>query len=677
MYMPEKIFPLVIKSNFSQPYFQKGHQHFLVYKLDGSIDGDHSGLYIPPIIYFEKLEFFIQGKTQRYRLHDFPVKVKIFSYKTEHFFYIKPLRLKIKLIYIVPEEFTGLYIDLRSNKLGYKLIIKPRFTFNYVWHENPTKTFEIWERQGNIKVKSLFDKNLRCIFSATQPLHLVDHEISTTLRNLKLFIADSYGPKKALHIQLENIRNYGKTGIRRKERLYRKYLFHKVQFNCPDKELNKTFILAMYNIRLLRHHQPSLGEGYFAGIPYYPEFFSRDTFLSIPGIVMTSDFENAKYAINVFARYQSLFETETQSKGKIPHEIWLNGEADYYSADSTLLFIYASYYYYKWSNDTDYIRSIFPSLKLAFEYIKKNTRYGTIINYPLGFLKGSTWMDSYNRSESAIEMQALLVKVCRFLAILSTIMKEKELRKECRDLAKTAKNQLTKFWYKGYYADRIKKTKNVDYTITANPLFVLMLLLSNKYSAHKCFQAIEEKELISKMGIRARAKKTRGYSPGHYHKGKIWPVLTGVATLAAFKYKNYLLAMKLLKIFPEYYTRFIPYFSPECIHGNSYTLKLTGTKFVKEKEHFSSFLQLWSSSIFIQAIIEGLFGIDPIPRKNKFDVKPYLPEDWDFMELKNLRIFDKFYDILIKRVEGEIKKEIKDVTERNIKLEYSSSVLHE
>jgi len=256
-------------------------------------------------------------------------------------------------------------------------------------------------------------------------------------------------------------------------------------------------------------------------------------------------------------------------------------------------------------------------------------------------------------------------------------MKEKELRKECKDLAKTAKNQLDKFWYKDYYADRIKKTKALDYTITANPLFVLMAQLTNRKKAAKCFRIIEEKELISKMGIRARAKKTRGYNPGHYHKGKIWPMLTGVGCLAAFKYKNYPLAMKLLEIFPEYYTRFVPYFSPECIHGNRYTLKLTGTKFVKEKEHFSSFLQLWSSSIFVQAIVEGLFGINPNIRTKKFHVDSYLPDDWDFMELRNLRIFNKYYDIIIKREEGKIIKEINDVTEKNVKIRYPSLVLYE
>jgi cellobiose phosphorylase len=114
-----------------------------------------------------------------------------------------------------------------------------------------------------------------------------------------------------------------------------------------------------------------------------------------------------------------------------------------------------------------------------------------------------------------------------------------------------------------------------------------------------------------------------------------------------------------------------------CIHGNTYTLKLTGTKFVKEKEHFSSFLQLWSSSVFIQSVVQGLFGVDPKPRNNRFTINPHMPDDWEFAELKNLRIFDKFYDISMKRKDGETTTDIKDCTERNVKQQYSSFVQHE
>lgn len=54
------------------------------------------------------------------------------------------------------------------------------------------------------------------------------------------------------------------------------------------------------------------------------------------------------------------------------------------------------------------------------------------------------------------------------------------------------------------------------------------------------------------------------------------------------------------------------------------------------------------SGLYCRVITEGMFGITPIGL-NKFELLPRLPEHWDFMTLKNVKAFNKQFDIEVTR----------------------------
>ena len=58
------------------------------------------------------------------------------------------------------------------------------------------------------------------------------------------------------------------------------------------------------------------------------------------------------------------------------------------------------------------------------------------------------------------------------------------------------------------------------------------------------------------------------------------------------------------------------------------------------------------SGLYCRVITEGLFGINPVGL-NKFEILPRLPENWNFMKLKNIKAFGKTFDIEVTRVSGE------------------------
>lgn len=58
------------------------------------------------------------------------------------------------------------------------------------------------------------------------------------------------------------------------------------------------------------------------------------------------------------------------------------------------------------------------------------------------------------------------------------------------------------------------------------------------------------------------------------------------------------------------------------------------------------------SGLYCRVITEGLFGIRPTGM-HSFTLKPELPSNWDFAELRHIRAFGSDFDILVKRLSAE------------------------
>jgi hypothetical protein len=54
------------------------------------------------------------------------------------------------------------------------------------------------------------------------------------------------------------------------------------------------------------------------------------------------------------------------------------------------------------------------------------------------------------------------------------------------------------------------------------------------------------------------------------------------------------------------------------------------------------------SALYCRAVTEGLFGINPTGL-NKFTMCPWLPKGWNAMKLKNVKAFDRAFDIEVSR----------------------------
>jgi len=70
------------------------------------------------------------------------------------------------------------------------------------------------------------------------------------------------------------------------------------------------------------------------------------------------------------------------------------------------------------------------------------------------------------------------------------------------------------------------------------------------------------------------------------------------------------------------------------------------------------FIQAWSSSMLLYLTIRHLFGIDPAAHRNQVTIDPFLPEDWNQMEIKNLQIGESSLHISCNRAKEGVRTEI-------------------
>jgi hypothetical protein len=65
------------------------------------------------------------------------------------------------------------------------------------------------------------------------------------------------------------------------------------------------------------------------------------------------------------------------------------------------------------------------------------------------------------------------------------------------------------------------------------------------------------------------------------------------------------------------------------------------------------FMQLWSPAIFLQGVIEGLFGVAPRADLDRVEVFPKLPAGWEYARLEGLRVGEHELDLHHDRRDGQ------------------------
>ncbi len=342
-----------------------------------------------------------------------------------------------------------------------------------------------------------------------------------------------------------------------------------------DDDINKAFRWARVSMDNLIMNQR--GRGIYAGFHWFPNYWGRDSFISLPGACLaTGRYDTAREILVSFIGYQDTAAASPRL-GRVPN-IVNPDNLQYAGVDGTWWLVRAAWKYYLATGDEQFLVKGFPAIRLAIE--------GALAKAvdAQGFLThgdGETWMDAggeshpYSpRGDRAVEVEALFhhgllvgAAWARTLAAPPGTSFDKKSLETLADEWEKAASRLGKnfgelFWNDkaGYLYDHLNRDGSPDLQIRPNAILALWVSLDrrdfdplvaanpnlrNVYSEplvdrerEKAIMRTASETVILPHGVTSLSPKDPQFHARHlafdkyffdeaYHNGDVWEWLTG------------------------------------------------------------------------------------------------------------------------------------------------------
>jgi hypothetical protein len=299
--------------------------------------------------------------------------------------------------------------------------------------------------------------------------------------------------------------------------------------------------LAITTDQLVAQQQ---GDGIYAGLPWFNEYWGRDEFISLPGAVLvTGQFATARRILESFAKFQ---QTDPASKyyGRVPN-IVNPSNIDYHTTDGTPRFVIALRDYVQYSGDLDLGRRLYPAVQASIEGALKNwvDAKGYLLHDD-----NETWMDARDanhvaytpRGTRANDIQALWYQQLQAGTYFAACVHDAASQAKWAQLAEQVKEHFEQDYRQpihDYLADRLDQQGKPDFTLRPNQLFALDLVAEAAFARRVLRRTWQE--LVYPWGVATLAQHDPQFHPYHlapeyhkdaaYHRGTVWPWLNGIA----------------------------------------------------------------------------------------------------------------------------------------------------
>jgi glycogen debranching enzyme len=334
--------------------------------------------------------------------------------------------------------------------------------------------------------------------------------------------------------------NYPSLIAKRKMRM--EALLNRSYVRTDNRRFDKALYWAKISVDALIMNQR--GKGIFAGLPWFDNYWGRDSFISLPGAALvTGNFEDAKDILKSFAAWQDT-NPQSMNYGRIPNLV-TTSSISYNNADGTPRFIMALEQYLQYSGDTAYVREIYPVVKRS---IDGTIRYHTD---SLGFLThgdAETWMDAVGpegpwspRGNRANDIQMLWYRQLRSGSLIARYLLGNDNidSKRWESLARRLKQNFSQYFvdttqYRIY--DHLRPDGTPDLQVRPNQLFALDLV--DDPEIKRSIVRNVTQSLVYPYGVASLSQDDEDFHPYHhyapyyvqdaaYHNGIVWTWLAG------------------------------------------------------------------------------------------------------------------------------------------------------
>ena len=479
--------------------------------------------------------------------------------------------------------------------------------------------------------------------------------------------ADAQSSYQRISASYENL-------LRDSAQYYRDYLARTVTLSLPDPQLQQAYDWARVSTIQGLVDNPFFGTGLIAGYrtsglsqrPGFAWFFGRDSLWTTLALNSIGDFKTSRVALEFISKFQ-------RADGKVPHEIsqaanfvqWFEKYPyGYASADATPLFIIAVNDYVVRSHDLDFARDKWDSLWKAYQFLRSTY---DAQNFPQNFGFGHGWVEGgpLLPVKSEVYQSGLGLEALHSLANLAALLGKADVSRELTasfDQQKPAFNST--FWSpekKSFIFALDQQSRRVD-EITVLSTVPMWFGVTDADKSESTLQQLAGADHQADWGMRILSNRSPIYGGAGYHFGSVWPLFTGWASVAEYRYHQ-------------------PFSGYSNLRANSLlafdgslghvTEVLSGDFY--QPLSTSSPHQIWSAAMVISPMLRGMLGLDQDLLASVLKFAPHLPANWDSFAINNLTCGSSL-NMTYRRSVGAIVLNLSRAGEGNCRLEFSPEV---
>jgi glycogen debranching enzyme len=459
------------------------------------------------------------------------------------------------------------------------------------------------------------------------------------------------------------------------EDYYTTYLEGTVRVELPDRPLQQAYDWARVSVLHGLVENPLLGTGLIAGYrtsggsqrPGFAWFFGRDALWTALALDAEGDFATTRKALDFLSKYQ-------RADGKVPHEIsqgapfvpWFtNFPYAYASADATPLYIITMNDYAVASSDVAFVQQKWDSLWKAYQFLQSTYDSQGL---PQNFGIGHGWVEGGPLLPVKTEFyqSGLGAEALRSLSSLARLVGKQDVSRQLADEFARQKPLVNKtFWLaeKNRFAfalDQNNQPVDEPSVLTTVPMWFDLL---DQDKAGAMIAQLAEPEQQADWGMRIISSHAARYSARGYHFGSVWPLFTGWASVAEYRYHRALPGFSNLAANAQLALDGSLGHVTEVLSGDYYQPLST-----------SSPHQIWSAAMVISPLLRGLFGLQADAGAHLLTFAPHVPAGWSWFTLDNLKVDAALLRIAYRKTATDISLDITRAGSGDCNLEFSPAV---
>jgi len=420
---------------------------------------------------------------------------------------------------------------------------------------------------------------------------------------------------------------------------YRNFLAQTVTLDLPDAQIQRAYDWSRVSMLQGMVTNPFLGTGLVAGYrgsgetqrPGFAWFFGRDSFWTSLALNAEGDFANSRAALQFISKFQ-------REDGKIPHEIsqganfvdWFKGYPyPYASADATPLYIIAVNDYVVESGDAAFAKEQWERLQKAYAFLKSTYDERGL---PQNFGFGHGWVEGGPLLPVKTEyyQSGLGAEALRALSNLAQVTGQEELSKTlAKDFEKQRALVNNSFWIadKKRFAFALDKNSNKVDEPSVLATVPMWFGLPGEADGAAMIGQLADVDQQTDWGMRIISNRSPLFSGGGYHYGSVWPLFTGWASVAEYRYHQTFPACANLRANALLALDGSLGHVTEVLSGDYYQPLST-----------SSPHQIWSAAMVVSPVLRGILGLETDAIHRSVRLTPHVPADWARFSIANVRL---------------------------------------